>query len=84
MAMNGHEKMAHQQQWKPHQLTDSELNREILEHQQLLEQPLTQLQREDIETALHAFLLERGERHTARQAAIDRALESYRQPCIQD
>jgi hypothetical protein len=74
--------MADGQQWKPHQLTDSELNREITEHQQLLEQPLSQLQREDIETALRAFLLEREERHTARQAAIDRAVKSYpNRPC---
>ena len=76
--------MADGQQWKPHQLTDSELNREIAEHQQLLEQPVSQLQRDDIETALQAFLLEREERHTARQAAIDRAVKSYPEPSLSE
>jgi hypothetical protein len=76
--------MAAEQRWKPHQLTDSELNREILEHQQLLEQPLSQLQREDLETALQAFLLEREERHTARQAALAREVKSYPESSISD
>ena len=76
--------MAGAQQWKPHQLTDSELNREVAEHQQLLEEPLSQLQREDVEAALRAFLLEREERHTTRQAAIDKAAKSYPEPSMSD
>jgi hypothetical protein len=61
--------MADERNWKPRQLTDSELNREITEHHQLLQQPLSPLQRDDVETALRAFLLERDQRHTARRAA---------------
>jgi hypothetical protein len=65
---NGLDEMADEQNGKPRQLTDTELNREITEHQQLLKQPLSQLQRQDVETALRAFLLDRDQRHTARAA----------------
>lgn len=82
--LDGLGEMADGQKWKPHQLTDSELNREILEHQQLLEQPLSHLQREDLESALAAFLFEREERSTSRQAALERAVRSYPEPCVQD
>jgi hypothetical protein len=54
--------MADERNWKPRQLTDSELNREITEHHQLLQQPLSPLQRDDVETALRAFVLQRDQR----------------------
>lgn len=73
------------QQWRPHQLTDSELNREIAGQQQLLEQtPEGSRARADLESAIAAFLLEREERRRARQAAIDREVKSFPEPSMSD
>lgn len=73
------------QQWGPHQLTDSELNREIAEHQQLLATaPEGSLARADLESAIATFLLEREERQRARQAAIDREVKNFPEPSMSD
>jgi hypothetical protein len=62
-------------------LTDSELNREIAEHQQLLAEAAEgTLAQADLESAIATFLLEREERQRARRAAIDREVKCFPEP----
>jgi hypothetical protein len=66
---NGLDVMADEHRWKARQLTDAELDREIAEHRELLGQSLSPFQRDDVEAALRAFLLQRHQRRAARLAA---------------